>query len=48
METTAAAASVHCEAAHGSNWWDKFTVIWLGEERVLALLGKTVPGAAAG
>ena len=48
MKATTAEAAVHFEAAHGSNWWDKFTVIWLAEERVLALLGKTAPGAAAG
>ena len=30
MESTTAKAAVHYEAAHGPDWWDRFTMIWLG------------------
>ena len=48
MKATTAKAAVQFEAAHGSNWRDKFTVIWLGAEKILALLGRTAPGTAGG
>ena len=28
MEATGAAAAVHCEAAHGPDWWGTFEAIW--------------------
>ncbi len=31
MEATGAAAAVHCEAAHGPGWAEKFLAIWCGE-----------------
>jgi hypothetical protein len=30
METTAAAAAVHCQNAHGPEWPEKFLAIWCG------------------
>ena len=32
IEATAAEAAVHCEAAHGPDWQDKFETIWQGED----------------
>ena len=46
-EAATAKAAVHFEAAHGSNWLEKFTVIGQGEERILAFLGRTAPGTVA-
>jgi hypothetical protein len=30
MEATAAAAAVHCAAAHGADWAAKFVALWAG------------------